>query len=477
MPVEGLGHECGLFAIWAPGTNVAWVTVRALDGQQTRGQEGAGVVTTDGRNFFVKKERGLVVQVFPNPRSVRKLKGFAAIGHTRYSTTGRDKIANVQPLQVESRETSEEICLAHNGNLVNATVLKSELIAKGEVFRTTTDSEVVAKLLIRTSGKTWAERLRAVMEKLEGSYCLAILTKEQILVCRDQTGNRPLTIGKINGNWEAASESGVFNNQPSEFIREVEPGEIVVFDHSGLTSYPMKNPTAERALCSFEWIYFLRPDSVFGGVRSALARSRAGEFLARRHPVEADLIVPIPRSGFWAAGGYHRVSRIPLEHAVVSNLHVRVFINPSQHEREGQYDLKYSVLPELVEGKRIVIIDDSIVRGNSNKRVLAMFKRAGAAEIHFRSTFPPIIRPCHLGIDMHTESELIAASFGSQVEVEAGLARFWEIESVGYLSRDDLIAAIGLPESMLCTGCVGGRYAYDSPASGFTKDQFELVTR
>lgn len=475
MPIEEIGHECGLFAIWAPGSKVAWLTVQALDGQQTRGQEGAGVATTDGKSFFIKKNRGLVIQVFPNYRSVRKLKGFAAIGHTRYSTTGRDKLENVQPLHEISEVTGEEICLAHNGNLINAVALKAELLSQGVVFRTTTDSEIIAKLLIRSNGSSWPEKLRLVMKKLVGSYCLAILTKDQILLARDPSGNRPLSIGKTNGNWEAASESGVFNNQPSEFVREVEPGEIIVFDKDGLFSYPDHSNQIQLGLCAFEFIYFSRPDSTFNGVLCATARKRAGRFLAESHPVEADLIVPIPRSGFWAADGFHEVSKIPIGHAVVSNTHVRVFINPNRVERETQYDLKYSVLPEYVEGKRVVLIDDSFVRGNSNKRVVRMFKRAGAREVHLRSTFPPIIRPCHLGIDMADEKELVAAGLGTQAQIETALETYWQVDSVGYNSVADLVRAIGLPEDIHCLGCVGGRYAYPLQES-FTKDQFELVS-
>ncbi len=475
MPQEELGHECGIFAIWAPGAKVAWLTVMALDGQQTRGQESAGIVTTDGQSFFVKKGLGLVVQVFPKPRSVRKLKGFAAIGQTRYSTTGRNSLANVQPLYAKSLVTGEEIYLAHNGNLINAVELKAGLIEQGEVFRSTNDSEVIAKLLIRATGETWADKLREVMGKLVGSYCLAVLTKEQILLARDPSGNRPLALGRTNGFWEAASESGVFNNQPSEFVREVEPGEIVVIDENGLSSFSQPVKVVQEALCSFEWIYFLRPDSIFGGVRSAAVRRRAGELLASRHPVEADLIVPMPRSGFWAADGFHRVSKIPLGHGVVSNTHVRVFLNPNEEERQQLYDKKYSALREYVEGQRIVVVDDSKVRGNSSKRSIAMFKRAGAKEIHYRLSFPPIIDPCYFGIDMATKKELIAAGLGSQLEIEKALAEYFEIDSVGYNSVEDLVSAIGLPQEMLCLGCVGGRYPYPI-VDGFRKDQFELVT-
>lgn len=471
MPTEGLGHECGLFAIWGKGINVAWLTAQGLDGQQTRGQEGAGIVTTDGKNFYSRKGRGLVVQVFPSPRSVRKLQGYAAIGHTRYSTTGRDKMCNVQPLSAIT-SSGEEIYLGHNGNLVNAWKLRAELNELGEKFTTTTDTEVIARLLARAEGKNWVERLRAVMEKLAGSYCLSILTKNSIILARDPTGNRPLTIGEMNGYWAAASESGVFNNQPVTFLREVDPGEIVVFDETGMHSYPAENPI-QHGMCAFEWIYFLRPDSIFGGRESASVRYRAGELLARRHPVEADLIIGIPRSGFYATDGFHAVSRVPIAHGVVANQHLRVFLTPEEESRAEQYDKKYSVL-KIVEGKRVVVIDDSVVRGNSNKRVLKMFKRAGAKELHFRSTFPPIIQPCHLGIDMHTQRELIAAKFATQEEVEKGLAKYWEIETVGFLTVEDLIEAIDLPKDELCLGCLGGRYSTPID-SNITKELFELA--
>lgn len=473
MPIEELKHACGLFGIYAIDKNVAWLTVRALDGQQTRGQEGAGIATTDGTDFFLAREQGLVIQAFPNQESVSELNGHIAIGHVRYSTTGLDKECNVQPLRVKG--PNGEICLGHNGNLINASQLREELEKQGVVFESTTDSEVIAQLLVREPGKDWVERLRAVMGKIVGSYCLVILTRHAIILARDPTGNRPLTIGKTDGYWSAASESGVFNNQPTEFLREVEPGEIVVLhEDAGMLSYPL--PTKmQQGLCTFEWIYFMRPDSVFGGIRSAVVRKNAGRLLAKKHPVDADIVVPVPRSGFWGADGFHAESGIPLEHAIVYNTHLRVFLTPNQEFRGDQNDLKYSVLRESVEGKRVIVVDDSIVRGNSNKRLLRKFKQEGAKEIHFRSTFPPVVKPCHLGIDMHTQEELIAARYQNQDELERALAEYWGIDSVGYNGEEDLIQAIGLPNDILCLGCVGGRYAYPLNAD-FRKDQFELVT-
>lgn len=469
--MENIGHECSLFAIWAPETKVAWLTVQALDGQQTRGEEGAGIATTDGENFYIKKGPGLVIQVFQNPRSVKNLLGFAAIGHTRYSTTGRSKLCNVQPLLVESMTNGEKICLAHNGNIINASSLRSRLLQEGEVFQTTTDSEVIAKLLVRAPGNSWEERLRFVMGQIVGSYCLAILTLDCILLCRDPSGNRPLTIGRINGNYEAASESGVFKNQPSEFVREVDPGEIILLNKDGLFSFPQRNKVVQEAICALEFLYFMRPDSVLGGKESAAVRFCAGQILARNYPASADLIVPIPRSGLYAGDGFHDVSGIKIAHGVVANTHGRVFLKPHQQDRELAYDLKYSLL-SIVGDKEVIVIDDSIIRGNSNRRVLTMFKKSGVSEIHFRSTFPPVVRPCHLGIDMATESELIAARYSSKAELEYELAKLWEIASVAYLTKDQCIEAIGLPEDRLCLGCVGGRYAY-SLTGMFSKEQFE----
>lgn len=468
MPLEGLNHACGLYAIWSPSKPVAWLTVQALNAQQTRGQEGAGIATFDG-DFHFKAGRGLVLQVFPRESSVRNLRGWAAIGHTRYSTTGHDKACNVQP--VHAVGPAGKVYLGHNGNLLNAAPIREELEKDGVTFRTTTDSEVIAHLLVRAPGADWVSRLRYVMKRISGSYCLAILTSDSIFLARDPTGNRPLCIGKTNGYWAAASESGVFKNQPIEFFREVAPGEIVVFDRDGLSSYPSPSANGEIGLCAFEWIYFLRPDSVFGGVESARARYRSGYSLGEDPPLKADLVTGVPRSGFYAADGYSAASRIQLAHGIVANTGGRVFLHPLQAVREEQNEKKYSAL-QIIDGKRIVLIDDSIVRGNSNKRVLKMLKEAGAAEIHFGSTFPPIINPCNLGIDMATREELIAARYGSKEEAEKGLAALWGISSVRYLSVTDLVTALGLPEEMLCLHCVGGRCPVSLPPT-LRKEQFE----
>ncbi|HEX7456516.1 MAG TPA: amidophosphoribosyltransferase [Candidatus Nanoarchaeia archaeon] len=468
---ESLGHACGLYTVFAPNAPVAWLTARALDGQQTRGQEGAGIATTDGEDLHLKKGRGLVTQVFPTQRLVRKLTGFAAIGHTRYSTTGRDKVCNVQPLKVAG--PNGEICLGHNGNLVNARGLRRELEANGEAFETTTDSEIIAKLVTRAPGRTWVDKLRYVMPLLRGSYCVSILTKDSVLMARDPTGNRPLCIGKTNSYWAAASESGVFNNQPVEFFREVEPGEIVVFDEDGMTSHQGMIPTS-LGICVFELIYFMRPDSILQGVEAYGVRYRAGQTLARSNPTPADLVIGVPRSGFYAADGYTAESGIPVAHGIVANLLFRVFLNPNQAERKIRNELKYSTT-SIISGKRLIVIDDSIVRGNSNNRVIQILKMAGAAEVHIRSTFPPIIKPCYLGIDMATKKELIAARFGGVTEeVEEKLARHWDVASVRYLSVPELVEAIGLPMNMICLRCVGGRSAVELPTS-FRKEEFEEV--
>ena len=470
---EEARHECGVFGIFAPGKNVAWLTARGLDGQQTRGQEGAGIATTDGRNFHIKKNRGLVIQVFPKPSVVRDLRGFAAIGHVRYSTTGKDSIANVQPLHVEG--PNGEICLGHNGNLINAVALRAELIEQGVVFRSTTDSEVIAHLLVRAPGKDWVERLRSVMNKISGTYCLVILTKHSIMIARDPVGNRPLTIAKTDGYFAVASESGVFNNLPTEYLREVEPGEIVVFhEEAGMLSFPMQEKQ-QRGHCSFEWLYFMRPDSVFVDQESGMVRYRAGRKLAEKYPVAADFVVGVPRSGFYAADGYAHESRIPSAHGIVFNQNKRVFLNPNKDEREAEYDIKYSTL-QLIRGKRLVIVDDSIVRGNSTNRLIKLARKALVKEIHMRITFPPIIHPCYYGIDMATFSELIASRLGEgrdEEEIGKILANYWEIDSVAFLTRAELVECIQVPEESLCLKCVGGRSAIEM-GGDFSKEQFEL---
>ena len=466
---EVLKHDCGVYAIFAPDQPVAWKTARALDMQQTRGQEGAGIATTDGERFHIKTGKGLVIQVFRSPKSVKRLTGFAAIGHNRYSTTGRDKRANLQPLKVSGPKG--EICLGQNGNIVNANELREELEALGQTFVTTTDSEVIAKLIVNTPGKTWVDCLKIVMPRLQGSYCLAILTNDSIILARDPTGNRPLFIAKANGSWAAASESGIFNNQSIEEYREVLPGEIIVFDEQGMTSYKGTNHSP-IGLCVFEWDYFLRPDSEFHGVQAYGVRYRAGQTLARNYPVEADLVVPVPRSGFYAADGYTAESGIPMAHGIVANLFSRAFIDPDQLERELKLELKYSTTG-ILAGMRVIVIDDSIVRGNSNNRVVQILKMAGASEIHIRSTFPPIIDPCYFGIDMATVKELIAAQFGREKRVvEDKLTQHWGVTSVRYLSVEEFVEAIGLPTDILCLSCIGGRSAIEIPEF-FLKEAFE----
>ena len=477
MPLEGLKHACGLYAIYAPGEPVAWMTAQALDGQQTRGQEGAGVATTDGDNFHIKKDRGLVIQVFRSPRSVRHLKGFAAIGHNRYSTTGRDKPCNVQPLRVSG--PNGEICLGHNGNLVNALSLREELEADGETFETTTDSEVVAKLLVREPGEDWVSRLRGVMRKIEGAYNLTILTKDSVLLARDRTANRPLSIARMNGSWAAASESGIFNNQPLEFIRDVHPGEIILLNKDGMSSHVGLTP-GPLGLCSFEWYYFARPDSEIHGVQTYDVRFRAGQTLARSYPADADWVVGVPRSGLYAADGYSVESGIYQVHGIVANLFYRAFIDPDQEERIRKLEKKYSTT-NILRDKKVVIIDDSIVRGNSNERLVRVLRAAkileafGVHEIHIRSTYPPIVKPCRFGIDMATEGELIAARLGGDKEVvEEKLAQLWGVASVRYLSLQEAIDAVGLPEDVMCFDCVGGRSAIEIRGE-VKKEAFERV--
>ena len=473
-------HECGLFGIYAPGKNVAWLTAIALDGQQTRGQEGAGIATTDGDNFHLFKNRGLVVQVFQREENenVVKLKGFAAIGHVRYSTTGRDSLANVQPLLVSG--PNGEICLGHNGNLINSVALRAELLEQGVKFQSTTDSEVIAQLLVRAPGKDWVERLRFVMNRLKGAYCLVILTKHSIMAARDPWGVRPLAIAKTDGYYAVASESGVFNNLPTEYLREVEPGEIVVLhDEAGMLSFPS---TEKKQLghCAFEFIYFMRPDSVFAGKVAAEVRHKAGELLAQNYSAEtdeADIVIGVPRSGIYAANGSARESGLPFVYAIVHNQNKRVFMNPNQDERGREYDLKYSVLEHLVREQDVIAIDDSIVRGNSTERVLNLLKGANVENIRLQSTFPPVVAPCHLGVDMSTREELIAVRLGDgadKEELEQILADFWDIHSLTYLSKDELVEAIGIEESKLCLGCIGGRYAVELGDTDFDKHQFEL---
>jgi amidophosphoribosyltransferase len=444
-----LRESCGVFGVYAPGEDVARLTFFALFALQHRGQESAGIATSNGKRLQVCAELGLVSQVFTED-SLSQLSGDFAIGHNRYSTRGSNRITNVQPIVVG--KGANTIAVAHNGNIVNAEHLYKELCDQGYTFRSSTDTEVLANLILSSPAKDWVDKIRYAMHRLQGVYSLTLLTNRSLYGVRDPLGVRPLCLGTINGGWVLASESCALDHIGASFLREVEPGEIVVINENGLNSY--REEVDRKALCVFEYIYFARPDSVINGRLLYPARQAMGEMLAQEHPVDADLVMGVPDSATAAAIGYARYSGIPLCEGLLKNRYVgRTFIEPDQRIRDLGVRLKFNPLPQMLDGQRLVVIDDSIVRGTTTPKVVKLLRRAGAKEVHMRICAPPIRYPCFFGVDMASRWELIAA----QTTIPA-VRDFIGADSLGYLSIDGRIKAIGLPKDIFCLACFTGDY-------------------
>jgi amidophosphoribosyltransferase len=400
-----LHESCGVFGVYAPTEDVARLTFFALFALQHRGQESAGIATTDGKNLQVYADMGLVSQVF-DEHSLTHLTGDIAIGHNRYSTRGSSRIANVQPIIVGDDENA--LAIAHNGNIVNAEHLYQELSEEGYTFNTSTDTEIIANLIMSSPEKNWVDKIKYAMHRLQGAYSLTLMTNHTLYGVRDPLGVRPLCLGEINGGYVIASESCALDHIGASFVREVEPGEIVAITDNGIDS--QKVETSRRAVCIFEYIYFARPDSVINGRLLYPARMAMGAGLAEEHKVDADLVMGVPDSATAAGIGYARYSGIPLGEGLLKNRYVgRTFIEPDQRIRDLGVKLKFNPLPQMLDGKRIVVIDDSIVRGTTTPKVVGLLRRAGAKEVHMRICAPPLRYPCFFGVDMATRAELIAA--------------------------------------------------------------------
>jgi len=443
-------HECcGVFGVYAPGEDVARLTFFALFALQHRGQESAGIATTDGKKLQVYARMGLVSQVF-NEDSLSQLKGDIAIGHNRYSTTGSSRVVNAQPLIVGEGENA--IAIAHNGNIVNAEHLSQELRDMGYTFHTSTDTEVIANLILSSPEKSWVDKIRYAMHRLQGAYSLTIMTNHSLYGVRDPFGVRPLCLGTIDGGWVIASESCALDHIGASFTREIVPGEIVSVTDNGVDSY--REEVGRRAICIFEYIYFARPDSVINGRLLYPARLAMGKGLAQEHQVDADLVIGVPDSATAAGIGYSRESGIPLGEGLIKNRYVgRTFIEPDQRIRDLGVKLKFNPLPQLLDGKRVVVADDSIVRGTTTPKVVKLLRRAGAKEVHMRICAPPIRYPCFFGVDMATRAELIAAH-----KTVPQVRDFIGADSLGYLSIDGLIKAVALPKDIFCLACFTGDY-------------------
>jgi amidophosphoribosyltransferase len=449
QPRDGPRDECGVFGIYAPEREVARLAYFGLYALQHRGQESAGIATVQNGLIMTTREQGLVNQVFDEPK-LRALAGDMAIGHVRYSTTGSSAWENAQPIW---RSDRRELALAHNGNLINAVQLHSRLRERGVEFRSTSDSEIIAALLSNHDADRIEDAVADVMPQLEGAYSTVVMTRHAVVAFRDAAGLRPLVLGRLGDRYCVASESCALDIIGAELLRDVTPGELVSLDARGIETRQVVEG-ARRAFCVFEHIYFARPDSRLEGNRTHVSRRKMGEILWREAPVEADVVIPVPDSGNPAAAGYSKASGIPQDDGLIKNRYVaRTFIQPGQELRRQGLRLKFNPMPEVVRGKRIVVVDDSIVRGNTTRQIVQMLREAGAAEIHLRISAPPIRHPCHYGIDMSTRAEMVAHE-RSVDEV----ARELGCESLAYLSLDGVYEAIRSSPETHCDACFTGYY-------------------
>jgi amidophosphoribosyltransferase len=465
---DGPRDECGVFGAYAPGRDVARLAYFGLYALQHRGQESAGIATCEGGHITTMRELGLVSQVFDEEK-LHALAGDMAIGHVRYSTTGGGAWENAQPVW---RDDGRELALAHNGNLTNAVELYNELTEQGLKLRGTSDSEIMAALLSSRAGRggEWIEDAVAeVMPRLDGAYSTVVMTKHAVVAFRDPHGIRPLALGKLGEHFVVASESCAFDIIGAKLIREVQPGELVSLTERGLEMKQVIE--GERpAMCVFEHIYFSRPDTRLENRVLQEVRGRMGEILARQAPVEADLVISVPDSGNPMANGFARESGLPKDDGLIKNRYVaRTFIQPGQELRKHGLRMKFNPLREIVAGKRIVVVDDSIVRGNTTRQIVAMLKEAGAKEVHLRISAPPIRHPCHYGIDMSTREEMVAHN--RSVEE---IARELGADSLAYLSMDGVYEAIGTPRERHCDACFTGEYPLGDPEAANGK--FALVS-
>ncbi len=433
--------------------NAAELTYYGLYALQHRGQESAGIVSAkqEGSSFQIRRGMGLVGQVF-GEQDLKDLTGTRAIGHVRYSTTGSSTIKNAQPITVES--SRGQIAIAHNGNLVNAGRLRAELEAQGSIFQTTTDSEVILHLISRPNPAIGGGALAQALSRVHGAYSLVLMGEKELIGARDPFGFRPLVIGKLDDGIIFSSETCALDLIGAEFVREVEPGEVVVADENGLRSFKPHNEPSREALCIFEFVYFARPDSQLGGRNVSHARIRMGRELARMHPVEADMVVPVPDSGTYAALGYSEQSGIPLDQAFVRNHYIgRTFIQPSQLIRDFNVRVKLNLIRSAVQGKRVVVVDDSIVRGTTARARVTNLREAGAREVHIRVSCPPHRFSCHYGIDFPDPKDLLANRMTPQE-----ITKYLGADSLGYLDVDGMVRACKLPASKFCLACFNGDY-------------------
>ena len=452
VPFDHPNEECGVIGLFTPEGEASRLAFFGLFALQHRGQESAGIAAANGENVVVHTDMGLVTQIFREP-DFYPLAGDMAIGHTRYSTSGSSELCNAQPLLVDGEHG--QLAVANNGNIINAVQLKKQLQDEWNcTFASTTDTEVIAQMLAHAIGTTWEERVFQCMRQLEGAYSIVIQTKNSMIAARDPLGIRPLCLGKLNGGWIVASESCALDHLGAEYLREVEPGEVVVVDGNGLHTAIWPGGTGRRALCVFELIYFARPDSIMDGQLVHSARQQLGAQLAREHPVEADLVIGIPDSSTAAAVGYAQESGIPYSEGLIKNRYVgRTFIEPEQRLRDLGVRQKFNTLVNVIKDKRLVVVDDSIVRGTTTPHVVNLLRKGGAKEVHMRVCAPPIKHPCFMGVDMASREELLAAN-KSLSEIREMVSA----DSLGYLSVEGLMKVVGGTGGGFCDACFTGDY-------------------
>jgi amidophosphoribosyltransferase len=454
MLSDRLKEECGIFGIFGH-KEAAKLTYLGLYALQHRGQESAGIVISDEKQVKGHRGMGLVTEVF-KPEVLESLSGHLAIGHVRYSTMGSSALKNAQPFLVEYSQGS--MAIAHNGNLINARELRSELESSGSIFQSTMDSEIIMHLLAKSKKANFGERIAESLGRVKGAYSLLFLADKELIAVRDPQGFRPLCLGQVDGAYVIASERCALDLTRSKFLREVEPGELIVIDEKGLRSLK-PFPKTKHSFCIFELIYFARPDSYIFGGNVHLVRKAQGRELAREHPLKADLVIPIPDSGNSAALGFAEESGIPFEMGVIRNHYVgRTFIQPSPYIRDLGVRVKLNPVREVIKGKRIVIVEDSIVRGTTSRSRINTLREAGAKEVHMRVSCPPLRYPCFYGIDFPTKEELIAST--RSVE---DIAEFVGLDSLGFLSLEGLFKAMPLPREEFCAACFHGDYPLPIP--------------
>jgi amidophosphoribosyltransferase len=440
---------CGLFGIYGH-KDASRLTYLGLYSLQHRGQESAGIVSSDEKEVRQYKGMGLVSDVF-NDEKIKALKGHMAIGHVRYSTTGSSVLKNAQPFVVEY--ASDSLAVGHNGNLVNAVDLRRGLEKEGAIFQTTMDSEIILHLIARSKKRNLQDKLIDALSRVRGAFSLVLLTKDQVIGVRDPNGFRPLCLGQVDGAWVITSETCALDLIQARYVREIEPGEVVFINKSGMHSVS-PFPKTRHSFCIFEYIYFARPDSDIFGSSVYAARKKLGHRLCQEQPADADMIVPIPDSGTCAALGYAKESGLPFEIAIIRNHYIgRTFIQPSQHIRDFGVKVKLNPVKELLKGKRVVIIEDSIVRGTTSKARVKAIRDAGAKEVHMRVSCPPLKYPCYYGIDFPTKEELIASSRSIEE-----IRDYIGLDSLGYISLEGMLSAMPLPREEFCTCCFTGEY-------------------